>query len=91
MLLKFVYSSQKTINHPRSREISKVFGFIQTCDLGKYLGFPELFMNEWGEKSFELLLMVRLSSWKYNSLSLAGRATLVLLQYRVIVYSLLIF
>lgn len=64
----------KNVNHNRRTKISNSLGFQLAADLGKYLGVP-LHHKKDTTQSFQYLVdkvSTRLSSWKSNSLSLAG-------------------
>ena len=66
------------MHHNRATEISEAFGFSLTGDLGKYLGVP-LIHKRVSANGFSYVtnrLLHKLSDWKANSISLAGRITL---------------
>ncbi|XP_054791396.1 uncharacterized protein LOC129297044 [Prosopis cineraria] len=67
------------VNHNRSREINSILGFMQTANLGKYLRVPLLHSRVKNDIFEEVVDKVKrsLSSWKVNSLSSAGGATLL--------------
>ena len=66
------------VHHFRAFKIAGQFGFSLTGDLGKYLNVP-LQHNRASSRTFKHVtdrFLQHLSSWKANSLSLAGRITL---------------
>ncbi|KAF7839819.1 DNA polymerase alpha subunit B [Senna tora] len=69
----------KNVGHTRVEELSQALGFEYTGDLRSYLGVPILHQRVNKSTYNYILKSVRnkLSSWKSNCLSLAGRATLV--------------
>lgn len=72
-----VFFSANVHNH-RRQEISDILGFSRTNDLGKYLGVP-IHHGRVTKQTYHFLLdkaTQRLSGWKSNALSLAGRITL---------------
>lgn len=67
------------VNHNVARELCRIFGFMLTHDLGKYLGVP-LLHRPTNRETFNHLLdrtQQRLCSWRAETLSFAGRVTLV--------------
>ncbi|KAL7201937.1 hypothetical protein ACSBR1_033599 [Camellia fascicularis] len=80
-LLWFQKSRAKwiTMGEKNIRNLSALCGIPLTQDLGKYLGIP-LLHNRVSRVHFSSIcdkLQGKLSSWKANMLSLAGRATLI--------------
>lgn len=68
----------KGVGHFRADELSRVMGVSLTSNLGKYLGV-DLHHDRVGKSTFKAVVQKvkkRLSSWKAESLSLAGRVTL---------------
>lgn len=66
------------VNSNLKLQICDCSGFQVTNDLGKYLGVP-IIHNRVNRRSFQFILDKvdqRLSNWKANSLSMAGRLTL---------------
>ncbi|KAF7841372.1 ribonuclease H [Senna tora] len=73
-----VYFS-RNVHHVRRQEISSALGFTITDDMGKYLGVP-LIHGRVNRHTYNFIVdkvRNRLASWKCNSLSLAGRITMV--------------
>ncbi|XP_028786509.1 uncharacterized protein LOC114742412 [Neltuma alba] len=71
-------SFSRNVNHTRRSEVSNILGFQLAADLGKYLGAP-LHHRRISKSSYQEVVdkvKQRLSNWKANSLSLAGRITL---------------
>ena len=69
----------KNINHNRRTELCDILGFQVTPDLGKYLGV-NLHHERVVTATFQDVVdkvRKRLSTWKCNSLSMAGRSTLI--------------
>ena len=69
----------KNVNHNHRQELSGSLGFQTAADLGKYLGVA-LHHNKVKTESFHTVIdkvKSRLQGWKMNSLSLAGRTTLI--------------
>ena len=69
----------KNVNHNRRQELSGSLGFETAADLGKYLGVV-LHHNKVKTESFHTMIdkvKSKLQGWKMNSLSLAGRTTLI--------------
>ncbi|MED6181435.1 hypothetical protein PIB30_118602 [Stylosanthes scabra] len=69
----------KNVGHTVKEEICNTLNFSITNDLGKYLGVPLLHSRTTKDTYNGILvkMQARLSNWKANSLSLAGRTTLV--------------
>lgn len=68
----------QNVHNSRRQEINDLLEFSRTMDLGKYLGVP-LHHGRVTKNSYQFILdkaTQRLSGWKRNSLSLAGRITL---------------
>ncbi|XP_061356470.1 uncharacterized protein LOC133300904 [Gastrolobium bilobum] len=69
----------RNVSHLKAREIAQTLDFVVASDMGKYLGIP-LFNERVGPSYFNHILGridKRLSSWKENFLSFAGRSTLI--------------
>ncbi|KAK2664092.1 hypothetical protein Ddye_002666 [Dipteronia dyeriana] len=62
-----------------ARSIARVCGFPLTKDLGKYLGVPLIHGRIYKHTYDELIEKAqrRLAAWKSDSLSLAGRVTII--------------
>ena len=69
----------KNIHHNRSSEISSILGFSVTNDLGKYLGVSLQHQRVNKDTFVDIVDKVksRMTNWRVNSLSTAGRCTLV--------------
>lgn len=68
----------KNVNGALRNHLSQMYGFQVTDDLGKYLGVP-IIHERVSRRSFQFVMEkvnMRLSSWKANTLSFAGRLTL---------------
>lgn len=68
----------KNINGALKNHLCNILGFQVTDDLGKYLGVP-IIHDRVSRRSFQFIMEKvdkRLSNWKANTLSFAGRLTL---------------
>lgn len=68
----------KNVSRETRKELSEAMGFQSTEDLGKYLGAPLIHQRS-SRQSYQFILdkvNQRLSNWKTNCLSMAGRVTL---------------
>ena len=68
----------KNVGHTRCEELSNLFGFCHTSNLGRYLGVPFLY-ERCKVSDFQFIIdrmTQRLNGWKTRTLSLAGRITL---------------
>ncbi|KAL7235947.1 hypothetical protein ACSBR1_019263 [Camellia fascicularis] len=67
------------VENRKARELSNYCGITLTPNLGKYLGVPLLHSRVNSQISNNILekIQQKLSNWKANNLSLAGRATVI--------------